>query len=98
MASKLIAPKNEDMFTLIFAIYTLVVLTFFFLLSLVALFVCYPFDKPRRVVHELSRWLCYSWWYAPFTWRRKIEGLDIEMREILTHISFTLFTPKGEQN
>ena len=68
--------KNEDMFTLIFAIYTLVVLTFFFLLSLVALFVCYPFDKPRRVVHELSRWLCFSWWYAPFTWRRKIEGLE----------------------
>jgi 1-acyl-sn-glycerol-3-phosphate acyltransferase len=64
------------MFTLIFAIYTLVVLTFFFLLSLVALFICYPFDKRRRVVHELSRWLCFSWWYAPFTWRRKIEGLE----------------------
>ena len=63
------------MFTLIFAIYTLVVLTFFFLLSLVALFVCYPFDKGRRVVHELSRWLCFSWWYAPFTWRRNISGL-----------------------
>jgi 1-acyl-sn-glycerol-3-phosphate acyltransferase len=64
------------MFTLIFAIYTLVVLTFFFLLSLVALFVCYPFDKGRRVVHELSRWLCFSWWYAPFTWRRNISGLE----------------------
>ena len=68
--------KNEDMLTLIFAIYTLVVLTFFFLLSLVALFVCYPFDKRRKVVHELSRWLCFSWWYAPLTWRRKIEGLE----------------------
>ena len=64
------------MITLIFAIYTLVVLTFFFLLSFVALIVCYPFDKRRRVVHELSRWLCYSWWYVPFTWRRKIEGLE----------------------
>ena len=64
------------MFTLLFAIYTLVVLTFFFLLSFVALVVCYPFDKRRKVVHELSRWLCYSWWYAPFTWRRKIEGLE----------------------
>ena len=64
------------MLTLIFALYTIVVLTFFFLLSLVALVVCFPFDKPRRVVHELSRWLCYSWWYAPFTWRRKIEGLE----------------------
>ena len=64
------------MLTLLFAVYTIVILTFFFLLSLVALFVCYPFDKCRRVVHELSRCLCYSWWYAPFTWRRKIEGLE----------------------
>lgn len=64
------------MLTLIFAIYTLVVLTFFFLLSLVALIVCYPFDKRRRVVHELSRILCFSWWYAPFTWRRNISGLE----------------------
>ena len=64
------------MLTLIFAIYTLVILTFFTLLSFVALIVCYPFDKRRRVVHELSRALCFSWWYVPFTWRRKIEGLE----------------------
>lgn len=64
------------MLTLIFAIYTLVILTVFTLLSFVALIVCYPFDKRRRVVHELSRWLCFSWWYAPLTWRRKIEGLE----------------------
>lgn len=64
------------MLTLIFAIYTLVILTFFTLLSFVALIVCYPFDKRRRVVHEISRLLCFSWWYAPFTWRRRIEGLE----------------------
>ena len=64
------------MLTLIFAVYTIVVLTFFFVISFVALIVCYPFDKRRRVVHELSRWLCFSWWYAPFTWRRKISGLE----------------------
>ena len=64
------------MLTLIFAVYTIVVLTLFFILSCVALIVCYPFDKRRRVVHELSRWLCFSWWYAPFTWRRKISGLE----------------------
>ena len=77
--SRLVIAKNlnfEDMFTLLFALYTLVVLTFFFILSFVALIVCYPFDKCRRVVHELSRWLCFSWWYAPLTWRRKIEGLE----------------------
>lgn len=64
------------MFTLIFGIYTFVVLTFFFLISLVALAICWPFDKSRRVVHELSRWLCYSWWYAPPTWRHRIEGIE----------------------
>ena len=64
------------MLTFIFAIYTLVILTLFTLLSFVALIVCYPFDKRRRVVHELSRILCFSWWYVPFTWRRRLEGLE----------------------
>ena len=64
------------MLTLIFAIYTLVILTFFTILSFIALIVCYPFDKRRRVVHEISRWLCFFWWYAPLTWRRRIEGLE----------------------
>ena len=64
------------MLTFIFAIYTLVILTLFTLLSFVALIVCYPFDKRRRVVHELSRALCFSWWYVPFTWRRRLEGLE----------------------
>ena len=64
------------MFTLIFGIYTLVILTLFTLLSFVALIVCYPFDKRRRVVHELSRLLAYTWWLMPFTWRRRIDGLE----------------------
>lgn len=64
------------MLTFIFAIYTLVILTVFTLLSFVALIVCYPFDKRRRVVHEISRTLCFMWWYVPFTWRRRIEGLE----------------------
>ncbi len=64
------------MFTLIFAIYTLVILTIFTTLSFVALIVCYPFDKRRRVVHEISRWLCFFWWYVPLTWKRKISGLE----------------------
>ena len=64
------------MLTFIFAIYTLIILTVFTTLSFVALIVCYPFDKRRRVVHELSRALCFAWWYVPFTWRRRIEGLE----------------------
>ena len=64
------------MFTLIFSIYTVVILTIFSLISFVALLICYPFDKCRKVVHEISRLLSYSWWYVPCTWRRKIEGLE----------------------
>ncbi len=64
------------MLSLIFYVYTLVELTFFFILSVVALVVCFPFDKPRRVVHELSRALCMCFWYVPLTWKRRIIGLE----------------------
>ena len=64
------------MFSLLYYIFTLLQLTFFFVLSLLALIVLFPFDKPRRVVHELSRAICMTWWYTPFTWRRKITGLE----------------------
>ncbi|MEE0916534.1 MAG: lysophospholipid acyltransferase family protein [Alistipes sp.] len=43
---------------------------------MLALVVCFPFDKPRRVVHSLSRAICMCFWYGVPTWRRKIEGLE----------------------
>lgn len=64
------------MFSVIFYIFTLIQLTFFFILSALALVVCFPFDKPRRVVHSLSRAICMCFWYGVPTWRRKIEGLE----------------------
>ena len=64
------------MFSVIFYIFTLIQLTFFFILSVLALVVCFPFDKPRRVVHSLSRAICMCFWYGVPTWRRKIEGLE----------------------
>lgn len=64
------------MFSIIFYIFTLIQLTFFFILSALALVVCFPFDKPRRVVHSLSRAICMCFWYGVPTWRRKIEGLE----------------------
>ena len=64
------------MFSIIFYIFTLIQLTFFFILSVLALVVCFPFDKPRRVVHSLSRAICMCFWYGVPTWRRKIEGLE----------------------
>lgn len=64
------------MLSIIFYIYVLIELTLFFLLSVVAFVVCFPFDKPRRVVHELSRAICMCFWYVPPTWKRQIKGLE----------------------
>ncbi|MBQ7310173.1 MAG: 1-acyl-sn-glycerol-3-phosphate acyltransferase [Alistipes sp.] len=64
------------MLSIIFYIYVLIELTLFFILSVLALIICFPFDKPRRVVHELSRAICMCFWYVPLTWKRKINGLE----------------------
>lgn len=64
------------MLSIIFYIYVLIELTLFFILSVLALIICFPFDKPRRVVHELSRAICMCFWYVPLTWKRTIKGLE----------------------
>ncbi|MBQ1201901.1 MAG: 1-acyl-sn-glycerol-3-phosphate acyltransferase [Alistipes sp.] len=64
------------MLSIIFYIYVLIELTLFFILSVLALIVCFPFDKPRRVVHELSRAICMCFWCVPPTWKRTIKGLE----------------------
>lgn len=51
--------KNaETMISAVYYIFLVLLCTFFMILSALALVVCYPFDKGRRVVHELSRILC----------------------------------------
>ena len=64
------------MLSIIFYLYSALIVIVFFLLSVVALVVCAPFDRSHRVVHELSRALCMCFWYAPLSWRRRIEGLE----------------------
>ncbi len=64
------------MLSIIFYIYVFVILTVFFILSAIALIVCFPFDKARRVVHAMSKYLCMCFWYAPLTWKRRIKGLE----------------------
>ena len=64
------------MFTLLFAIYILIELTFWFLVSWVVLGVCYPFDKARKAVHWCSKMICMFFWKVPPTWRQKVEGLE----------------------
>ena len=64
------------MFSIIFYIFTLIQLTVFFILSALALVVCYPFDKQRRVVHWLSKCICMCFWYPLLTCKRNIKGLE----------------------
>ncbi|MBQ7342748.1 MAG: 1-acyl-sn-glycerol-3-phosphate acyltransferase [Alistipes sp.] len=64
------------MFTLLFAIYTFVICTVMLLLSVVAFVLTVPFDKQRKVVHELSRALVYMFVMVPPMWRRRVEGLE----------------------
>ena len=64
------------MLTLIYGIYTLIICTVMLVVSAVAFVVTVPFDKGRRVVHELSRALVYMFIMVPPTWKRRVEGLD----------------------
>ena len=64
------------MLTLLFAIYTLVELTFWFIVSWIVLAVCYPFDKGRKAVHWCSKMICMMFWKAPFTWKQRVLGLE----------------------
>ena len=64
------------MLSILFYIYVWIELTFFFLLSVLAFVVCYPFDKKRRVVHSLSTAICMCFWLVPPTWKRVIKGLE----------------------
>lgn len=62
--------------SLLFNLYLLVICTLCLLLSVAALVVCYPFDRRRRVVHELSRILVRLFFVVPPRWRHRIEGLE----------------------
>ena len=64
------------MLTLLFGIYTFIICTVMLLLSAVAFVVTIPFDKQRKVVHELSRALVYMFIMVPPLWKRRVEGLE----------------------
>ncbi len=62
--------------SLLFNLYLVVICTLCLLLSVAAFVVCYPFDRRRRVVHELSRMLVRLFFVVPPRWRHRIEGLE----------------------
>ena len=64
------------MLTFIFALYTIIELIFWFVLSWVVLVVCYPFDKSRKAVHWCSKMICMCFWKVPPTWKQRVLGLE----------------------
>ena len=64
------------MLTFLFGIYTFIICLVMEVVSLVAFVLTYPFDKQRKVVHELSRALVYMFVMVPPFWKRRVEGLE----------------------
>lgn len=61
---------------LLFNLYLLVICTLCLLLTVLTLVVCWPFDRRRHAVHELSRLLVRLFFAVPPRWTRRIEGLE----------------------
>ena len=64
------------MLSAIYYLFLVLLCTFFMVLSAVALVLCYPFDRGRRTVHELSRILVRIFFGIPPFWRQRIIGLE----------------------
>lgn len=64
------------MISALYYLFLVLLCTFFMILSALALVVCYPFDRGRRTVHELSRILVRIFFFIPPRWRQQVEGLE----------------------
>ena len=65
------------MLSTLYYIFLVLLCTVFMILSAVALVVCYPFDRGRRVVHELSRILVRIFFFIPLRWRQRVVGREL---------------------
>lgn len=68
--------------------------TLFLILSAVACVVCMPFDKGRRVTHELSRILVRIFFAVPPFWKHRVIGMEhVDRRKqyiiVLNHNAMT---------
>lgn len=65
------------MLSLIYYIFLVLWCATFMILSAVALVVCYPFDRGRRVVHWFSRIMVRTFFLLPPCWKQRLQGLEL---------------------
>ena len=64
------------MLSFLFYIYVFAWALIMYLITFVALVICYPFDKKRFVVHKISKWLTDSFFGFGLVMKRKVEGIE----------------------
>ena len=64
------------MLSILYYLFTLLQVSFWFIMSVIVLIITYPFDKSRRWVHECSRCICILLYGVPPFIRRTIDGLE----------------------
>lgn len=64
------------MLSFLFYIFVLALSLMIYVMTFIALLLCYPFDKKRFVVHKLSKWITDSFFGFGLVMKRKVEGLE----------------------
>lgn len=67
---------SDGMLSILFYLLLAVLCTLFLVLSAAALAITWPFEKSRRLVHELSRVLVRIFFFVPPFWRHKVIGME----------------------
>lgn len=64
------------MLSILYYIFTIIHTTVWCIISVIVLALTYPFDKSRRWVHEISRYMTWVFFGLPPRVRRTIDGLE----------------------
>lgn len=64
------------MFTIFYYLLLICLLSIFLIATLIAFPLTVPFDRSRRVIHEISRGIALLFFMLPPRWRTRVEGLE----------------------